>query len=349
MAIIENHMGDSNIDGCSPWDLTVEAFQTSGHSFRYVGAVFVAMVLGTFTASTLTKNYSQVDKLWSIVPFVYAWIVVCDDRTLLMAIVATIWGVRLTYNFSRRDGYKWPPWNGDEDYRWLLLQKGELIPALTNPIVWVTFNFLFVSLYQSILILLFTTPSLVAHVLANKPERCSSLSKPASAAELNALDYLAAIIIVVLVIVETVADNYQWAFQNEKYKRRGEAETAKANKKDYKLLVGDYADGFCQSGLFAIVRKPNYAAEQSIWVVYYLFSVAATKGESSWSSLEWYNWSISGWVLLLGLFQGSGYITEQITLKKYPKYADYMERVPQYVPNLFSSTKKDIGSKTKTS
>jgi len=338
-------MEDSNYNGCSPWELTLEGFQKNGHSFQYAGIVMVAMVLVTFIVSTLTKNYSQVDKLWSIVPFVYAWIVVCDDRTLLMAIVATIWGVRLTYNFSRRDGYKWPPWNGDEDYRWLLLQKGELIPSLTNPIIWVTFNFFFISLYQSILLLLIATPSMVAHVIATKPERCI-FSQPTSTAKLNALDYVAAILIVVLVVIETVADNHQWTFQNEKYRRRREAETAKANKIDHKLLVGEYADGFCQSGLYAIVRKPNYAAEQSIWVVFYLFSVAASKGDnSSWLSLQWYNWSIYGWLLLLMLFQGSGYITEQITLKKYPKYADYMKRVPQYVPNPFNIMNSNNKSK----
>jgi len=71
-------------------------------------------------------------ELWSITPFVYCWILVFDARTLLMAIVATVWGCRLTYNFVRWGGYSWPPWRGDEDYRWLELQQGKLVGILTN-------------------------------------------------------------------------------------------------------------------------------------------------------------------------------------------------------------------------
>ena len=84
--------------------------------------------------STATGNYSQVDKLWSIVPFVYCWLVVCDERTLLMAIVATIWGIRLTWNFNRRGGYKWPPWDGDEDYRWKIIQDDKFLKVLKNKV-----------------------------------------------------------------------------------------------------------------------------------------------------------------------------------------------------------------------
>ena len=94
----------------------------------------LAVVIATFMVSTATGNYSQVDKLWSIVPFVYCWLVVCDERTLLMAIVATIWGIRLTWNFNRRGGYKWPPWDGDEDYRWKIIQDGKFLKVLKNKV-----------------------------------------------------------------------------------------------------------------------------------------------------------------------------------------------------------------------
>jgi hypothetical protein len=38
-------------------------------------------------------------------------------RLVVMAAVAAVWGLRLTYNFYRRGGYAWPPWTGEEDYR----------------------------------------------------------------------------------------------------------------------------------------------------------------------------------------------------------------------------------------
>lgn len=90
-------------------------------------------------------------------------------------------------------------------------------------------------------------------------------------------------------------------------------------------MTGEYADGFKQSGLYAILRKPNYASEQSIWVCYYLFGVSATGSP--------FNYSILGFILLIGLFQGSGWMTELITIKKYPKYEEvYMKKVGRYLP-----------------
>ena len=94
------------------------------------------------------------------------------------------------------------------------------------------------------------------------------------------------------------------------------------------LLVNDTG----QSKLFALVRKPAYAAEQAIWISYYFFSVAA-----SYSYPEHYwNWSGSGFVLLCILFQVSGWLTEKISITKYPKYRLYQQKVPLYVPRISS-------------
>ena len=74
----------------------------------------------------LTGNVSQVDKLWSILPCIYAWeiaLVYPSPRLYLILLPITIWGIRLTYNFSRRGGYRWPPWTGEEDYRLALVYR----------------------------------------------------------------------------------------------------------------------------------------------------------------------------------------------------------------------------------
>ena len=48
-------------------------------------------------------------------------------RLVMMAVLVTLWGIRLTYNFSRRGAYTWKFWTGEEDYRWeVLRQKPEL-------------------------------------------------------------------------------------------------------------------------------------------------------------------------------------------------------------------------------
>jgi len=70
-----------------------------------------------FILSLITDNYSQVDKLWSTIPIAYIWMVAVkagfEPRLVLMGIMVTIWGFRLTYNFSRRGGYSLKFWTGE--------------------------------------------------------------------------------------------------------------------------------------------------------------------------------------------------------------------------------------------
>ena len=112
-----------------------------------VGWTCSVAVVATFVASTATRNYSQVDKLWSIMPVIYAWQLAVDRRTAVMAALVTIWGARLTYNFARRGGYAWwPPWRGGEDYRWAYIADGKFckfLHARANPLLWHTFKFRF--------------------------------------------------------------------------------------------------------------------------------------------------------------------------------------------------------------
>jgi len=295
---------------CDTFKYALEGISTAGdpHHLAVSSCLFVSVI--TFVASTLTRNYSQTDKVWSVVPFLYTWMAVCDARTLVMAIVATIWGFRLTWNFNRRGGYKWPPWDGDEDYRWQFLQDGALLETLKNKFAWAVFNLTFISFYQNVLLLLISTPSFVAWSAAKSPECLDSFTPWGS------IDSVATVLFLLFVTLESVADNQQWAFQKEKKRRLALGEE----------LVGEYADGFCQSGCFAIVRKPNYAAEQAIWISFYLYSVSATGG-------YWLNYSSVGSVLLVLLFQGSGWFTENITLTRHPKYTQYQKRVPLYIPN----------------
>ncbi|CAB9501531.1 DUF1295 domain protein [Seminavis robusta] len=313
---------------CGVGHLLWEGIGNSGTGLANAWNTCLFFIGLTYGISLLTGNFSQVDKLWSVVPWVYAWILVNDSRTLLMAIVTTVWGLRLSYNFNRRGGYSWPPWSGEEDYRWAILQRGDYIAALKNPVVWHIFNFVFISFYQNVLLLLIATPSMVAHLVAsNDKQDCFGNNNH----PLNFLDFLAAMILLGLVVVETLADNAQFAFQTEKYRRKNAGEP----------LDGEYKDGFLQSGLFAICRKPNYAAEQAIWCTYYLFSVAALWTVESLSlTSKLFNASILGCLLLMSLFQGSGHMTEYVTISKYPAYVEYQKQVPLYLPNPFGSGTK---------
>ena len=270
----------------------------------YGGALIaVSIALLAFVTSELTRNYSQVDKLWSIVPPVFAWYFAMVSgwmlRLVLMAVLVTAWSARLTFNFWRRGGYAWPPWTGVEDYRWAVLRAN---PLLTGPWRWRLFNLGFVSLYQVLLLLLITLPSVAA----------ADTVQP-----LNWLDAVAAILFLGFLLLETVADQQQYDFQTEKHRRRARGEP----------LDVEMARGFRTTGLFGLVRHPNFAAEQAIWCSFYLFSVAATG--------HWINWSGLGAVLLVLLFQGSTSFTEKISLAKYPEYAEYRRRVPRFIPRLW--------------
>lgn len=297
-------------DACNVLDLFFDA--ALGNHGAALGINFsislcVGVIVVSFVTSTITGNYSQVDKAWSIIPVLYVWFVVRDERTLLMALLATIWGVRLTWNFNRRGGYSWPPWTGDEDYRWKYLQNGFFIPCLKNPVIWMIFNLFFISIFQHVLLWLIASPSVVASLVASSCGR----------APLNIVDVVATIFFLFAIILESVADNQQYKFQTEKHRK-----TMLGLE-----LVGEYKDGFKQSDMFAIVRKPNYAAEQLVWIAFYSFSIAATKGCQLW------NWSGIGFILLCLLFQGSGWFTENITISKYPKYKEYQKTTPLYLPN----------------
>ena len=74
----------------------------------YLFKVYVGASLVAFIVSEIFQNYSQVDKLWSTIPIYYVWYFTAESgydlRMILMSIVATIWGLRLSYNFGRRGG-----------------------------------------------------------------------------------------------------------------------------------------------------------------------------------------------------------------------------------------------------
>jgi steroid 5-alpha reductase family enzyme len=262
-------------------------------------AVYLAAGLLCFLVSSLTRNYSQVDKLWSIMPLVYTWIIAVrsdfEPRLLLMATLVTIWGIRLSYNFGRRGGYSIRIWSGREDYRWSILMAK---PEFRERWKWVLFNFLFISFYQMGLILLITLPAL----------------RSMHGRSLGWGDWLAACLMLLLVGVETVADQQQWNFQ--KRKRRLVEQGLD--------LPADLRMGFAHKGLWGLVRHPNYASEQAIWIVFYFFSVAATG--------RWINWSVMGSILLVLLFWGSSNFSEEISSARYPGYASYQKRVGRFIP-----------------
>jgi len=256
-----------------------------------------------FVVGELTQNNSQMDKLWSILPIVYTWIIAAKGgmapRLVVMACLATLWGARLTFNFGRKGAYKLKFWEGEEDYRWKVLRaKKEFQPHWK----WMLFNLFFISVYQNVLVLMTTFPALVS-MNSTMPFRW--------------VDGLAAVLMFGFILYETIADEQQWKFQSKKWAMLGQG-------KKLEELPAPYNKGFNTTGLWRVSRHPNYFAEQGTWVSFYIFSIGAGIGL--------FNWSAVGALLLIVLFLGSSSFAEDISSSKYPEYAQYIKEVSRFFP-----------------
>jgi len=281
------------------FEFELNKFQMS--VFKDSVIIYLFLTGSCFLVGEISRNYSQVDKVWSIAPIIYEWFFTYHSdynlRMILMSILVTIWGIRLTYNFSRKSGYSIYFWKGEEDYRWKILK--ERVPIFNIKIVWSIFNLLFICLYQMGLIFLFSLPILAAW--------------QGEGSAINVYDIIIAILMLSFIITESVADKQQFEFQFNKYKKIDNNET----------LTGDFKRGFISKGLWSISRHPNFISEQLIWVTFYLFSISATG--------IYLNWSIIGCVLLIILFYNSANYTESISEKKYPDYKQYKKKVSMFL------------------
>lgn len=271
--------------------------------FKLIGIIAGCSALFCFIVGELSGNNSQVDKVWSILPFVYCWIIAVKGgmhlRLVVMAVLATLWGLRLSFNFARKGAYRLKFWEGEEDYRWKILRAN---PMLKNRVVWMLFDLIFISGYQNAIVLMLTFPALV----------CMGSTAP-----FGWIDAVAAVLMFGFIVYETVADEQQWAFHSKKWKMLNAGQKLED-------LPAPYNKGFNTIGLWNVSRHPNYLAEQSIWVSLYIFSIGAGIGII--------NWSMIGALLLIVLFIASTSLAEEISSSKYPEYPDYCKKVNKYFP-----------------
>jgi len=213
----------------------------------------VAILAGVFSlyalvASLVTGDTSQVDRLWSIAPIFYVWVFFFSahqsrSRLLIVALLITAWGMRLTFNFARKGGY-----SGVEDYRWAILR------ARMSKWQFHLFNLFFIVLYQNFIIVMMGVPALMVYDHQDR--------------KLSFADGFLAFIFVLLLIGEFIADQQQWDFHQEKKAivRSGQVPRVR----------------FLQTGLFKYSRHPNYFFEISQWWVIYVIGAHAASQVISW-------------------------------------------------------------------
>ncbi len=162
--------------------------------------LIVAGVAAAFCwiTSLVTNETSWIDRLWSIVPVIYVWIFtvaaliagVDATRLVVMALLVTAWGARLTFNFARKGGY-----TGMEDYRWAIL-RGRMSRRQFQ-----LFNVFFIVLFQSALLVLISLP---AYIAWQHP------------VPFTGWDAAFAVLFAAFLVGETVADQQQWRFHQAK-------------------------------------------------------------------------------------------------------------------------------------
>ena len=209
-------------------------------ALSYVIWIAAGACIFAWVASLVTREFSWVDRSWSVLPAVYLAVfalhaglhnVRLDD----MATLGILWGVRLTFNFARKGGY-----SGTEDYRWAVLR------ARMSKGQFQLFNIFFIVLYQNAILVLISLPALSAD------EHRTSFT---------AVDGLLTVLFVVLLVGETVADQQQWDFHQYKSAQlaAGLAPTSQ----------------FATTGLFRYSRHPNYFFEIAQWWVIFGFALSA--------------------------------------------------------------------------
>ena len=212
-------------------------------ALRVCLSVYAGVCFATWLLSVLTREYSWVDRIWSIVPLAYTGIFAGaagfhDARLNVMFVLVTLWGARLTFNFARKGGYA----PGGEDYRWGWLRRR------MAPWQFQVFNVLFITLYQNAILLAITLPAKTAldHRTA-----------------FGVADGVLVVLFVGFLVGETVADQQQWRFQQAK---RADLDAGR-----------EPSARFVTSGLFRFSRHPNFFFEQAQWWVVAGFGVAAAR------------------------------------------------------------------------
>ncbi|KAE8375650.1 hypothetical protein BDV26DRAFT_267445 [Aspergillus bertholletiae] len=285
----------------------------------------LALSVLMFLFSEITRNYSQVDRVWSFLPAIYnvhfaVWARLSDLRTQhldTIAAIAILWSVRLTFNYWRKGGYQ----IGSEDYRWAIVRA-----KINNRFVFFIFNIVFISLIQSLVLLLLAAPTYNFLLLSRLP----------GGKTFEVPDLAFSRVAFFFIIIEYFADQQQWHFHCAKHEYQKTARIPAQYKSQF--TPEDLERGFTVSGLWSLSRHPNFLAEQAIWLTLYLWSCYRTETYVQWTGV--------GVLALLMIFQGSTPLTESISTSKYPEYSEYQARVGRFIPR-FSAKPKYKGKAKK--
>ena len=244
----------------------------------------IAATVAIFVFSRLYKNSSFYDAYWSVIPPLIAlyWTMAATaqgidmTRAWLVVILVWLWGVRLTANWATF-------WPGLEHEDW---RYG---PIKTNAGKWNALaDFSAIHLFPTVIVFAACLPIYAAVAMDARP--------------LNALDYLAAAVTLIAILIELVSDIQLHRFLT--HRKSGE---------------------IMKTGLWALSRHPNYFGEWLFWAGLALFGLAAVP--SAWF------WVVPGAFAMLVMFLVASIpMIDKRSVERRPEYQAHMARVSGFVP-----------------
>ncbi|RNF09379.1 membrane protein containing DUF1295 [Trypanosoma conorhini] len=281
-------------------------------------ALMLVVALVMYAASVVHRNYSWVDRSWSIMPVVYAWIHIgytlragtghaaLNSAPLMYGALITLWGARLTLNFARRGGYS----RGHQDHRWTYIRSWR---CMRNPLLWELFSFSAIAVFQTALLWGITLP------VMNIP-----------AVAVGGKDVLVGAAILALIFFETLCDEQQQRFQRGKHAAQARRRGGSADGQQSRTA----SPGFCITGVFGHSRHLNVFCEGCVWVAVALAALVH-------GGFVWWQWAGCATLQLL-LRYSTARVTERLSREKYPAYALYQQTTPMLVPAVRSTTARTL-------
>ena len=244
----------------------------------------IAATVAIFVFSRLYKNSSFYDAYWSVIPPLIAlyWTMAATaqgidmTRAWLVVILVWLWGVRLTANWATF----WPGLE-HEDWRYGPIKKNA---GKWNALA----DFSAIHLFPTVIVFAACLPIYAAVAMDARP--------------LNTLDYLAAAVTLIAILIELVSDIQL-----------------------HRFLTHRKPDEIMKTGLWALSRHPNYFGEWLFWAGLALFGLAAVP--SAWF------WVVPGAVAMLVMFLVASIpMIDKRSVEQRPEYQAHMARVSGFVP-----------------
>ena len=261
----------------------------------------VADVVATaivFLASRMFSNSSFYDPYWSAAPPILAlyWLVAASGGwggitgTMTAGTYRAILVLGLIWYWGVRLTANWMRrWGGmkDEDWRYTQLKQG------AGSLEWLM-DLVGIHLFPTVQVFLGSLAIYVVMANAAAADRLLGLA-----------DALGVIVTIGAIVLETVADR-----QLIRFRREGSGK-------------GEVLD----SGIWAVVRHPNYLGEILFWWGLWIFSTAA-------APFNW--WVLIGPVTMTALFVFvSVPLMDRHLEERYPAYREHRESTPALIPGIF--------------